>query len=125
MNILLRKGYFNPLVAKRLKDREAEVGARLQTLRDVAHKGAQFELQRRSAIVLPDDEGRRVTQDRRVSFSTSQEDFPHLVRVSISVERTLIFLTMPSPELVTIQSPTLIGRSKSRMRPDTKLLTID
>jgi hypothetical protein len=45
--------------------------------------------------------------------------------VSISVDRTLIFLTMPSPDCVTIQSPTLIGRSNSRMRPETKLLTTD
>ena len=46
-------------------------------------------------------------------------------KVSISVERTLIFLTVPSPDGVTIQSPTLIGRSNRRMSPETKLLTID
>ena len=45
-------------------------------------------------------------------------------KVSISVERTLMRLTMPSPDDVTIQSPTLIGRSKSKISPETKLLTM-
>ena len=45
--------------------------------------------------------------------------------VSISVERTLIRFTMPSPPVRITQSPTLIGRSASRIRPETKLLTID
>ena len=36
----------------------------------------------------------------------------------------MIFWTVPSPEGVTIQSPILKGRSNSRIRPATKLLTM-
>ena len=46
-------------------------------------------------------------------------------KVSISVARTLMRRTMPCWSPTTIQSPTLIGRSTSRIRPETKLLTID
>ena len=46
-------------------------------------------------------------------------------KVSISVERTLMRRTVPSSAPTTIQSPTRIGRSASRIRPETKLLTID
>ena len=44
--------------------------------------------------------------------------------VSISVARTLIFLTMPELAPATTQSPTLNGRSASRIRPETKLETM-
>ena len=45
-------------------------------------------------------------------------------KVSISVALTLMRLTVPSAAPTTIQSPTLIGRSTSRIRPETKLLTM-
>ena len=44
------------------------------------------------------------------------------LKVATSVERTLIRLTMPSLSLTTTQSPSLIGRSISTIRPQTKLL---
>ena len=48
-----------------------------------------------------------------------------LSKVSISVARTLMRRTWPSSPLTTIWSPTRIGRSASRIRPDTKFETID
>ena len=44
--------------------------------------------------------------------------------VSISVARTLIFLTVPETSPATIQSPALNGRSASRIRPETKFETM-
>ena len=44
--------------------------------------------------------------------------------VSICVARTEIFLTMPLVPPATIQSPTLNGRSASRIRPETKFWTM-
>ena len=44
-------------------------------------------------------------------------------KVSIRVERTEISFTMPMVPLTSIQSPSEIGRSISRMMPETKLLT--
>ena len=44
--------------------------------------------------------------------------------VSISVERMLIVFTVPSTPPTVTKSPLLIGRSKSRMSPETKLLTM-
>ena len=46
-------------------------------------------------------------------------------KVSISVARTRTRRTHPSSPLTTIESPTRIGRSVSRMRPDTKFDTTD
>ena len=46
-------------------------------------------------------------------------------KVWISVERTEMRFTMPSESPITTWSPTRIGRSQSRSRPETKLLTID
>ena len=46
------------------------------------------------------------------------------LKVCTSVDRTLIFLTNPSVLPVEIQSPVLMGRSSSRMMPETKLLTM-
>src|SRR5262245_26559561 len=46
-------------------------------------------------------------------------------KVSISVARTRTRRTHPSSPLTTIESPTRIGRSVSRMRPDTKFDTMD
>ena len=46
-------------------------------------------------------------------------------KVSISVARTLMRRTKPSSPLTTIWSPTRIGRSASRIRPETKFETID
>jgi len=43
--------------------------------------------------------------------------------VPISVARTLIFRALQAPAPAPIQSPTLMGRSASRMRPETKLET--
>ncbi len=45
--------------------------------------------------------------------------------VSISVALTDIRLTRPRWPLISIQSPTFTGRSASRIRPETKLFTID
>ncbi|MNE74587.1 hypothetical protein D3C80_1706770 [compost metagenome] len=49
-------------------------------------------------------------------------DWPR--KVSISVARTESRLTVPSVVPVTTQSPTLKGRSTSRIRPDTKFDTM-
>ena len=48
-----------------------------------------------------------------------------LSKVSISVARTLMRRTKPSSPFTTIWSPTRIGRSASRMSPETKFDTID
>src|SRR5262249_16418190 len=61
------------------------------------------------------------------TFSVMKQEFGMRTRarseVSISVERTLILRTWPSSPPTTTKSPTLIGRSARRIRPDTKLLT--
>ena len=46
-------------------------------------------------------------------------------KVSISVARALMRRTKPWSAPTTTQSPTLMPRSHNRIRPETKLLTID
>ena len=46
-------------------------------------------------------------------------------KVSISVARTRMRRTQPSSPLTTMESPARIGRSASRIRPETKFDTID
>src|SRR5262247_276058 len=120
--------------AQGLEDRGAQIGLNGGGLADVGQRHTQVEHQGASRKVLEHRTGLGKAQHVGVFVGAFAQDADHLLRIgrignpnldADRHQRTEMRRTSPCWSPTTIRSPTLIGRSISKIRPDTKLLTID